>query len=130
MIDVKVITVDDIDNRTIVLNAENKLQAQQPPIGHDVPYDATGQSVVVPTGATNSVLFLTGSGSGQLRTIVGGVQGQVIYRRYKVGVTLVNTSSMRLINGAAPKSALDSNKVSTFLCLSPSVWTETSRNFS
>ena len=130
MIDVKVITVDDIDNRTIILNAESKLQAQQPPIVHDVPYNATGQSVTVPTGATNAVLYLVGSGGGQLRTIIGGVQGQLIYLRYKVGITLVNTSSMRLINGAAPKSTLDSNKVSTFLCLAPSVWTETSRNFS
>ena len=84
----------------------------------------------MPTGATNAVLFLVGSDGGQLRTIVGGVQGQIIYLRYKVGITLVNTSSLRLINGAAPKKALDSNKVSTFLCLVPSVWTEISRNFS
>jgi len=130
MADVKVVTVSDLDNRTIILNAENKLQAQQPPIVHDVPYNATGQSVTVPTGATNAVLFLVGSDGGQLRTIVGGVQGQIIYLRYKVGVTLVNTSSLRLINGAAPNTALDSNKVSTFLCLAPSVWTEISRNFS
>lgn len=130
MIDVKVVTIDDIDNRTIILNADNKLQAQQPPIVHDVPYSAAGQSVTVPTGATNAVLFLVGSDSGQLRNIIGGVQGQIIYLRYKVGVTLVNSSSIRLINAAAPNTALDSNKVSTFLCLAPSVWTEISRNFS
>lgn len=130
MIDVKVVTVGDLDNRTIILNTESKLQAQQPPIVHVVPYNATGQSVTVPTGATNAVLFLGDSDSGQLRTIVGGVQGQVIYLRYKVGVTLVNTSSLRLINGVVPNTALDSNKVSTFLCLAPSVWTEISRNFS
>lgn len=123
------LTWTDVDGTTVVRNAQGKLSSQQPPIVYNVAFDAAAKSITVPTGATNAVLFLTRADTGTLQNITGGVQGQIIYIRYANGITIENTNSVRLMNGKASPTALDSNKVSSFLCLAPGVWTELTRNF-
>lgn len=129
MADVKIVTVNDLDNQTIIVRPDGKVAAQQPPIVHITPFNATDSSITVPTGATNAVLFMSRTATGTLRNIIGGVQGQIIYVRYVQGVGIQSTNSVRLIDGTPSPTALDGNKVSTFLCLAPSIWTEISRNF-
>lgn len=119
----------DIDNRTIVRDETGKLQSQHLPTVLIAPFDAATSSITVETGTSNAVLFMSRKGMGTLKTIIGGVQGQIIYLRYVQGVEIEATNSIRLINGYASPTKLDSNKVSTFLCLAPSIWTEISRNF-
>ena len=116
---ISVITPQDF-GASIKPNKEGRYEAEAPVM--NVAFDAANSKLVIPTTATNAVLFLTRTDTGTLETLEGGVQGQIIYLRYAQGVAIRNTSSIRLI--------LDGNKVSTFLCLAPNVWTEISRNFS
>lgn len=124
---ISVITPQDF-GASIKPNKEGRYEAVAPVM--NVAFDAANSKLVIPTTATNAVLFLTRTDTGTLETLEGGVQGQIIYLRYAQGVAIRNTSSIRLIDGKASLTLLDSNKVSTFLCLAPNVWTEISRNFS
>lgn len=125
----KLIKTSDLDNRTVVMGDDGKIRANFPPLAMNAPFDASDSSITVNTGSTNAVLFMTRTATGTLRNIKGGVQGQIIFVRYITGVSIQSTNSVRLINGTPSPTPLDSNKVSSFLCLAPGIWTELSRNF-
>ncbi len=93
---------------------------------------ADDSSVTAP--ATNGAIafMATGAtdGAKKLNAVKGGKQGQTLTVRWTNGLTLENSSSLRLMGGKPSPTPLDGNKISTFLCLTANVWAETGRNFS
>lgn len=82
----------------------------------------------------NAVIHLQAGASAEAKKLIqitGGQPGQQLIVRWSAGIATEKTDAnrIRFINGMPSATALDSNKLTGFLCLAPGVWAETSRNF-